>query len=741
MFCHSHPYNVQNQIMGFTMRFETYQRYIARVLLFIFVVGTFLPQATASAQILFARPGAGISRLPIDVFAFDAPGFGDVVDAYNLANGNVYVSLDSLAHNSQLNTGDETDNTVGNAQWNLTSRVHLKGFAKTLTAAPASFFLGDGDGSGQYFSRVTAPNFTTVPSWVKLYQNIAGAAFYKNDTKSGTQYLEEWMVLVIRTGSNSIAHYFDHYGTRYTFYNDGEYADYIQNTYQLYRSYSATVSDLDGTAASSPKTQITYTSAGSGLVSQVKDEWGRTTDYVWNTTDKTLTAINYLKRPDGTYARTASFTYESKTLANATVVRVINQVTYTTYDALGGSLSRWIKFVNLVSGNRILIDKIQRQILDSTSLVEIDYTYDASNRLTTVIQTGMPNTTYAYTTAANGEAVVTVTQSEKVSTYQFYPDGSLHTKSIKDFNSVSTVTEYLNWAYLYYPNGSLYRVYGPSDRVDEYNYDAYGNISAKKVLAIVNSALTPIRSESFTYDLENRVTSEITASTSGTINVDASYSYNERELRHTYEVFFVGSTPFNAAVSRVTHVEVIDTALTYNLNKETFDSSGRLVTKERLASGQTQTINYAYFAANTTFAPHLPNVNWEAVSTLRSPATYQYGDLPSTQTIVGLLTTQLWYDDLGNPVWIRDQNALKNLSGSDIWRDTFVRYNGFNQTTWQAVRQGLDGLSWTWVAKEGSKFYGTGEIDWSWNGSRANVTNYAFFPVRQMLIVGDYKQL
>ena len=44
--------------------------------------------AIAAPQV-FVRPGAGVSRLPLEVAAFGAPGFGDVQDAINLASGNV----------------------------------------------------------------------------------------------------------------------------------------------------------------------------------------------------------------------------------------------------------------------------------------------------------------------------------------------------------------------------------------------------------------------------------------------------------------------------------------------------------------------------------------------------------------------------------------------------------------------------------------------------------------------------
>ena len=84
-------------------RLETSRRRIARVLAAIYVLTQFTPyaQVLASPQ-HFSRPGAGVSRLPLGVMAFDAPGFGDVSDAINVANGNVYLGLDQLSRNNVM---------------------------------------------------------------------------------------------------------------------------------------------------------------------------------------------------------------------------------------------------------------------------------------------------------------------------------------------------------------------------------------------------------------------------------------------------------------------------------------------------------------------------------------------------------------------------------------------------------------------------------------------------------------
>ena len=45
------------------------------------------------------------------------------------------------------------------------------------------------------------------------------------------QYLEEFVVLLVRS-NDSIAHYYDHSGTRYTFHDDDEFLDYVQDPHQ-----------------------------------------------------------------------------------------------------------------------------------------------------------------------------------------------------------------------------------------------------------------------------------------------------------------------------------------------------------------------------------------------------------------------------------------------------------------------------------------------------------------------------
>ena len=204
----------------------------------------------AGQSMYLSRPGAGVSRLPLNITAFDAPGFGEVADAINLASGNVYIAMDGLSRNSLLTLGDEQVNTVGEGSWNLVERLRLQGFSASLTVAPSSFRLASGDGSGQTFSKVT-PDFSsaTLPSWVRRYQPKSTVAYYRNLPTAGTQYAEEWLVLDLSTSGNR-AYYFAHDGSRSEFKNNGEYPDSVQTLHQQYLGAKQSNSSSD---SSTPK--------------------------------------------------------------------------------------------------------------------------------------------------------------------------------------------------------------------------------------------------------------------------------------------------------------------------------------------------------------------------------------------------------------------------------------------------------------------------------------------------------
>jgi YD repeat-containing protein len=266
--------------------------------------------------------------------------------------------------------------------------------------APGSFTLSSGDGSSTSFKQTT-PNFATVPSWISRYQNATGTTFYALEARPGTQYVREWVVLR-QIGANYVAHYYTPDGTRVTFDGDGEYADYVQNPHQQYQSASLGYPEGRDAGWTTPRTEIWYTSQGSGLISQVMDAWGRTTTYEWNTTDKTLTKINELLQTVGnnaTAARTTTFEYNHCWNGVCGNQRAISKVTYTAPDGKGGLSSRWTTFSYewRNKNSRFMLKNISRNVLGGSSTLQTTYNYDdATDRLTRVDMTDQPSIHYNF---------------------------------------------------------------------------------------------------------------------------------------------------------------------------------------------------------------------------------------------------------------------------------------------------------------------------------------------------------
>lgn len=260
---------------------ESTRRRLALFTLVLFVLSTYGPGTLAlAAPQLFARPGSGVSRLPLDVLAFDAPGFGEVADAVNLASGSVYVDLGDLARANLAGGGDELVGTVGEAGWTLKPRLRLEQFRRnmTLAEAPNNWFLALGDGGGITFTRASldwnALPLSVAPSWVRRYQGLSNVAIYRADDRAGTQPKVEFLVLVF-SGGLAWAHYYDMAGNRHTFHADGPYLDYVQDPYQQYRSAQGGAPEGNPLLA----TDFFYADTTYGRISRVRDEWGRTTIY------------------------------------------------------------------------------------------------------------------------------------------------------------------------------------------------------------------------------------------------------------------------------------------------------------------------------------------------------------------------------------------------------------------------------------------------------------------------------
>jgi YD repeat-containing protein len=495
------------------------RKQLATFLLLIFVTGTFFPPTLSTAQALFTRPGAGVSRLPLNVFAFDAPEFGMVSDAINLANGNVFLSMNDLARNNVVTAGqDETANSIGGSGslWQLSSRLRLEGFRRDMTVAqiPATFFLGNGDGSGSYFKRVekNTLNFTGLPTWIARYETTSNAYLYRLEPQNSLQYSQEWLVLLpaaTTAANNAVAHYYPADGTRNTFYSDGEYLDYIQDIYQQYRSASAF--DSEG-ISSSAKTQITYTAVNSGRISKIQDEYGRVTNYSWTlaTTsggdgdDTTLDRIVYLVVApvagvtSSTYARLTDFKYETTTI-NAVPIQRLKSVIFSAPDGLvGPTLVRSYDFTYTANN---FIESITRKGNDPAKIPNLKTTYKYDPNLPNRIQTverddGTPPTTYIYSetlkpnTTTMQNFTITVAQDtdgnpatkNKETLYLYNSFSQLVRKGVYDSQLGSTGT-YLYTYYYYYPTGSTKSIVYPSGMTEIYSYDEKGNVTEIRTLS------------------------------------------------------------------------------------------------------------------------------------------------------------------------------------------------------------------------------------------------------------------
>jgi YD repeat-containing protein len=111
------------------------KRVLATLLATVYLCGSEAPMLfTFASPGWFVRPGAGVSSLPLNVSSFGAPGFGELAQAVNLVNGNVYASAGGLSFNNRTSTSDETTNRIGGSGWNLTGRMRLNGFSKTSNA-------------------------------------------------------------------------------------------------------------------------------------------------------------------------------------------------------------------------------------------------------------------------------------------------------------------------------------------------------------------------------------------------------------------------------------------------------------------------------------------------------------------------------------------------------------------------------------------------------------------------------
>ncbi len=477
----------------------TARRRVSLTLAVLYTVACNAPYA-AMAQQSVSRPGLGVSAMPLEVSRFDAPGFGDLADAVNLANGNVYVEGAGVARNNQ---GDGT--AFGADGWQLSGTLRLGGYSRTMTTLPDRFTLTSGDGSGQEFTRAT-PDYMRVPSWIRRYQNATPAtnySFYRSAPIPGTTYSPAWLVLVKR-GADAVAQHYDASGTRRTFFRDGEYLDYAQSLSQQFRSASASFSSSEGDATGAPRTEFVYTTPA-GRISTVTDEYGRTTSYTWNADG--LASITYLS-DRASPPRSTGFTYEPLSLGNGNTVRVISSMTFNANDGAIGTISRTTGFEYSVIqlpdlSRRVLLSAVKRPA--PSGQVTMRYGYEPGGTRVCAVEenrsgpgsapscsaagTAELRTSYTYATSPiTGGVQVTVVKTPKTgvaktSVYHHDLASRLRQRDDTDANADASTSALRITKYGYLRNGSLGSLEEPIGKTTHYVYDDRGNLLKTKVYA------------------------------------------------------------------------------------------------------------------------------------------------------------------------------------------------------------------------------------------------------------------
>jgi hypothetical protein len=96
------------------------RRLIASFLVAAYLIPDLLPGLIAfAAPQVFSHPGAGVQGASLGTGGLSASAFGDLSDAVNLANGNVYLGIGGMSFNSN----NASANGVGGSGWNLSQRL------------------------------------------------------------------------------------------------------------------------------------------------------------------------------------------------------------------------------------------------------------------------------------------------------------------------------------------------------------------------------------------------------------------------------------------------------------------------------------------------------------------------------------------------------------------------------------------------------------------------------------------
>ncbi|WP_184117665.1 RHS repeat domain-containing protein, partial [Deinococcus metallilatus] len=596
--------------------------------------------------------------------------------------------------------------------------------------------------------------------------------YFISKPQASVQVDETWLVQAPVTplgggSARNIVYYYDHSGNRTAFYGDGEYADFTQTPHEQYRALKFQGDEM-GYGPAAPKTEFTYTAPGNGHLAKVRDSWGRVTTYTWDEAAGVVVAVNMLlqdENDNNSWMRRIEYAYE--VVGNQ---RVVTYMAFRTYDGRGNRIGRWFDLnYRLGTNNEVLLYQLIRPSLAGNvegTLGEgggktTTYTYDSQNQVIRTSTPGEPDTTFSYgqSTADTGAGGPRVTQQQgdRVTVYEFSPEGWLRNRSVRHFNPVrgvdqdprNSIWNGLNTMSWYDAAGHLLAQNLPSGMQLQYTYDRHGNRITEAVYPnAVNWAPTPPagyeRLTEYTYDNDNRLTRETQVARSGQGKAgylgtasDASFSYGSVEKRYTYGQH----DPVQSSTGPFTAVRLVaeDLYVAGELRRQfhtALDVYGRTTNTVLFLNGSPyKTVDYSYYGdgayVGLVYPSSMTTPKTDGRTYDRDKSVRQYADQVSAKVSNGVRTEYL-YDEYGNVArellptahtYAWDNGVAKNAQRHHWWM-----YNGFGQPVWESMWEYLpEKDSWPQLISRQWAYYASGELDASWEGTPDRVTDYRYY--------------
>jgi YD repeat-containing protein len=589
-------------------------------------------------------------------------------------------------------------------------------------------------------------NFDWAPTWIKeRYAGLGSqVTYYQNKPQPGQSTEENWLVTYTLPSGRQIAHYYDHNGNRTTFFNDGEYTDYIQTPHEQYRT-AKYQNDAEGIGGSAPKTDFTYTSLGNGHIRKIRDSWGRATTYNWDDTTGVIERINLNlqdENNDDSYRRRVEYGY--KIVAGQ---RVVNSVAFSTYDARNQIIGRVFGLDYTVgTNNEVLISRLDRPVLGDGNGGAIgskgtSYFYDTNNRVIKTSTSGEPDTIYTYDVGGDADGYrITVRTGEAndayhhLTYYHFTPEGWLRRKQVRDWSPATNETRIFTTEYWYNSAGQVVALNLASGAQYQYSYDSRGNktretvyLSQRRWQDSVDS--DQVRTTRYEYDRDNQLTLERLEGRSGQGLADGqtsetNYGYENNDRRIVYPRF--GDVGANAQVFSTVRESEEQRWIGGNLKRRFYqgvDEYGR-VANTRLHKGSEEgayrTVNFNFWDGSNSLnnRVQIPSGDgfgeWSDNRMVRS-----YADQVQNKQVDGqnvdTTYTNYHYDELGNVVLTQEGDVYvgkwTNSTPTTRSRETFDAYDGFGNKVWHRVLSQASGQDYNWYEQNQTwTYYATGEL-------------------------------